>query len=381
MTCSTDWRNMAIRKRKNKSGIVYEVYISYTKDGIKRRYQKSGFKTKEKALDFEEKKIFELLEKSELKNESELILNAIWDEFLETNEQKYSKNTLYNTKKDKRYLNPNYDKYCNTDCVIGNMNIKDIDYRILQNFFNSRSCKGIETNKSIKKSLNRVYEYALKVGYVDKNPIQWINVSGVENKHDKTDISDYDLYILLDKLHNDNTHKSMCYYIAIQIALNSGLRREEVLALNKNDIDFENNIINVNKVLVTKGLKKKDYYTTTKMKSAKSKAILPLSKKLKTVLIDWFEMNSHDIVVCDKNGMYVNPDSMCNYLRKLSKKLGVHFTFHELRHTYGTRLVSSGLELAMVRELMRHDSINTTLKFYNHINLEKKKKAIDSVFG
>lgn len=54
---------MAIRKRKNKSGIVYEVYISYTKDGIKRRYQKSGFKTKEKALDFEEKKIFELLEK------------------------------------------------------------------------------------------------------------------------------------------------------------------------------------------------------------------------------------------------------------------------------------------------------------------------------
>lgn len=90
---------MAIRKRKNKSGIVYEVYISYTNDGIKRRYQKSGFKTKEKALDFEEKKIFELLEKNELKNESELTLNAIWDEFLETNEQKYSKNTLYNTKK------------------------------------------------------------------------------------------------------------------------------------------------------------------------------------------------------------------------------------------------------------------------------------------
>lgn len=56
MTGSTDWRNMAIRKRKNKSGIVYEVYISYTKDGIKRRYQKSGFKTKEKALDFEEKR-------------------------------------------------------------------------------------------------------------------------------------------------------------------------------------------------------------------------------------------------------------------------------------------------------------------------------------
>ena len=60
------------------------------------------------------------------------------------------------------------------------MNIKDIDYRILQNFFNSRSCKGIETNKSIKKSLNRVYEYAL-------NPNRKFSIADLKLKRNNTE--------------------------------------------------------------------------------------------------------------------------------------------------------------------------------------------------
>lgn len=50
-------------------------------------------------------------------------------------------------------------------------------------------------------------------------------------------------------------------------------------------------------------------------------------------------------------------------------------TLHELRHTYGTRLIELGTDLATVAKLMGHNSIKTTVDIYGHITSESQRAA------
>ena len=119
---------MSIRKRdskKAKNGFVYEVYFNYTNiEGIPSRYSKSGFATKKEAQLHETEKKQELNTKGEIKKEVKKTLNEVFNEFLEVGCSKYSYNTIYNTKKDFKYLKEKF----------GNTPIKSIDYFMLQKF-------------------------------------------------------------------------------------------------------------------------------------------------------------------------------------------------------------------------------------------------------
>ena len=53
-----------------------------------------------------------------------------------------------------------------------------------------------------------------------------------------------------------------------------------------------------------------------------------------------------------------------------------HTTAHQLRHTFGTRLVNEGADLRVVQELMRHATPQTT-EIYTAVCDERKRSAID----
>lgn len=52
------------------------------------------------------------------------------------------------------------------------------------------------------------------------------------------------------------------------------------------------------------------------------------------------------------------------------------FTFHDLRHTFASRLVRSGVDLITVKDLLGHYSVKTTER-YTHSNQEQKRKAVE----
>ena len=52
-----------------------------------------------------------------------------------------------------------------------------------------------------------------------------------------------------------------------------------------------------------------------------------------------------------------------------------HFTFHDLRHTFGTRLADAGVDVVKVKELMGHAPIVTTMR-YIHATDRGKRGAI-----
>lgn len=367
---------MSIRKRaskKAKNGYVYEVYFPYKLNGITERYSRSGFKTKKEAQEHETMMLAEVKEKGKINKDSAKTLNQVYKEFLELGANEYQANTILGTKLQ-------YER--NVKGELGNISIKNFDYALLQGYFNKRGSLGIETNKSTRKALNILLNYAVKVGYIKNNPINLVKVIGIENKRKKDQVLlDTELNILLNALESANDFNRKAYSIAIQIGKYTGLRVSEVFALEKEDINFNENCINVNRKLVYDGLKKDEIYSTHQMKSKSSKAIIPLASVLRNILTDWFKINPYDHIVCDVEGNFINPKTFSIFMKKLAIKHNINFNFHMLRHTFATTLVMNDVDIKTTQELMRHSDFNTTMTLYTHISKEHKAKVINDVFG
>ena len=368
---------MSIRKRpskKTKKGHVFEVYFPYKENGITKRYSKSGFLTKKEAQEHEALIKAEIKENGKIHKEVKKTLKEVYEEFLEVGAEQYQENTIYGTKS-------YYNKYINGS--FGNVCVVNLDYQALQKYFNSLENQSLSTNDHIKAALNRILIYAIRAGYIKTNPLMYVIIKGKDtHRENNEETLSYESYLdIIDVLNSMNKFRYKAYAIAIQIGFYTGLRISEIFALEKNDIDFDNDLIYVNKKLVYNGLKKKEMYVSNRMKSKKSKAVLPLAEPLKQVLMNWFLINPYERIICDIDGYYLKPQNANNEIKKVIADLDIDFHFHMLRHTYATTLVINDTDLKTTQELMRHSNINTTMSIYTHINNNHKKEILNNIFG
>lgn len=362
-----------VASKKAKNGYTYKVTFKYKEFGVTTSYSRSGFLTKKEAKEHENMIKAEIKENGCIKKQCTKTLNQVYNEFLEVGCDKYQHNTLCTMKR-------KYDKYVKDS--IGRKQIAKLTYHDLQKYFNDLKHLNIETNKIIKRAINSVFIYALKSEYTTNNPISLVDVKGTETIKEKEKILNFeDFKMLIDLLKKDDNFLNISLATIVEIGYYTGLRISEIMALDKEDIDFNNGIINVDKKLVYDGLKKDEFYTTHQMKSKKSKSIIPLAPPLKQSLIEWFEMNPYDKVICDLDGYYLDPCNSSTKIKKVANTLGINFHFHMLRHSFITNLVTNGIDVKTVQELARHSNINTTMSIYTHIQEEHKKKAINNVFN
>ena len=367
---------MSIRKRpskKAKNGYVYEVYFPYKQNGITERYSKSGFKTKKEAQEHEALTLASLKENGSIKKEINKTLNEVFSEFVEIGSTNYQINTITTMKK-------NYEAHVKNK--LGQLLINKIDYALLQKYFNSRADSSIGVNKNVKKVINCAMNYAIKANYITINPISLVEISGIDKTKDKDKILlNTEIDTIIEELNKTNDFTYQAYAIAIQIGRYTGLRISEVFALEKSDIDFENDTIDVNKKLIYQNLKKDQLYYTNQMKSKSSKAVIPLANILKNILVPWFNKNPYDKAVCDIEGNYIHPSCFNLQVKKICMRFNIYFHFHMLRHTFATTLATNNVDIKTTQELMRHSNFNTTMNIYTHINDTVKKKAINDVFN
>ncbi|MFH1014745.1 MAG: tyrosine-type recombinase/integrase [Nitrospirota bacterium] len=145
----------------------------------------------------------------------------------------------------------------------------------------------------------------------------------------------------------------------VVVALNTGMRKGEILGLKWHDVDFKRGIIYL---LNTKNGEKRE---------------IPMNEQVKTALIRTRKHAGSPYIFCRHDGKPYG-DIKKSFFTAMKKSDIINFRFHDLRHTFASQLVMSGIDLNTVRELLGHKSLEMTLR-YSHLSPDHKKRAVDTL--
>lgn len=175
---------------------------------------------------------------------------------------------------------------------------------------------------------------ALSLGYILSNPMELLDKPKHVRKQGSA-LSHYEIAKFLEDIKGD---KFEDYY---KFLLYTGARRSEALSVTSSDIHFDLNTITI------KGTKTEKSYRT-----------IPIVPQLLPIL----RQN------CQNYGVLFpfTPESVTKHFTKLvpSHKL------HDLRHTFATSCLESGIPLKLVQTWLGHSSITTTASIYTHVQTD-----------
>ena len=142
--------------------------------------------------------------------------------------------------------------------------------------------------------------------------------------------------------------------LIVTTALLTGMRKSEILNLKWVNIDMDYGFIEL-----------------LETKSGRSRRI-PISNRLMDLLMALDRTSEY---VFHIDGDKIGDIKKCWNTAIRNARIS-NFRFHDLRHTFATRLVEKGVELVVVKELLGHADIHTTMR-YAHAVPNRKKYAID----
>lgn len=150
----------------------------------------------------------------------------------------------------------------------------------------------------------------------------------------------------------------------VLLALNTGARRGELFNLTWQDIDFKL------KIMTIKG---------DGTKSGKTLHI-PLNQEALNVLWQWHkQFNGNELIFPSKDGQKLN--NVNTAWRAILKDAKIeNFRWHDMRHSFASKLVMSGVDLTTVRELLGHADFTMTLR-YSHLGDHIKRQAVEKLIN
>lgn len=200
--------------------------------------------------------------------------------------------------------------------------------------------------------LSIMFSKAIEWGKTQEHPIKGGKVKKLrEDNITERPLSDEEEKLLLDNA--NGFLKSI-----IITALDTGMRRGEILGITWNDVDLKNRTILVRNT-----------------KNGKDRR-LPMTERVSYAIIALNKSRPYGDWLFYKNG---NGGSWAvnSAFRRLINRIGLNgLRFHDFRHTFATRLVTSGIDIVTVQILLGHSDIRMTMR-YSHPGSSEMRKAID----
>lgn len=237
----------------------------------------------------------------------------------------------------------------------GNIDLTEVTPTMIENFKQYLRLELELKNSSINRyleALSKMFNLCIADGLLSKNPLENVKKMLEENYKIRVLAKEEEtiLFVFLDERLKP----------IVTFALKTGARKSEILTLKWLNIDFKGNYI---ELLHTKSGKKRK---------------IPISKTLREILLEIKKTSTSEYV-------FVNPRTNKPYtdikkaFRTALKKAGIeNFVFHDLRHTFATRLIEKGVDIVVVKELLGHADISTTM-IYTHSDAIRKQNAIDVI--
>jgi integrase len=175
----------------------------------------------------------------------------------------------------------------------------------------------------------------------------------------------------------------------LTLALVTGMRRGELLALHWQDIDFNTGSLQVKRTVSRVG---KFGLVVSEPKTARSRRKIMLPAFVLEILKQhrshqnvlrlqalklWKE---NDIVFSNIYGGYTEPANLHEHFKSILKKAGLpDIRFHDLRHSAASILLEMGVHPKVVQELLGHSNISTTMDIYSHVLPSMQQEAANKL--
>jgi integrase len=155
----------------------------------------------------------------------------------------------------------------------------------------------------------------------------------------------------------------------------TGLRRGEILGLRWRDVDFEGSTIRVRASYAAGVL--------STPKSGKVRAV-PMAPDVATGLARLGQRErfcgEDDFVFAAESGLPINGDALSSRYEKALEAAGLRrLRFHDLRHTFGTRMIREA-DIRRVQEWMGHADIQTTMKYLHYESRKEDAELVARAF-
>ena len=358
-----------ITYRKKDKGWQFIISYKTEKIGTWKQKSKQGFMSKLEAKKASDKAL-EVLKDTLLKENkldkdfSNITFKELSSIYLERIKLYKAIETVLNYEKSYRAFKNLNDKY-----------ISRITKNDIQIIIDDYTRKGLKQS-TIELYLNKVsklFEYAIDKKIIINNPTKGITIKADKENIKKEALTLAELYNVVDKLKNSRSTEK--FTLAVLIAGTCGLRIQEVLGLTWSDIDFKNGLMKIERQW-KKLSKKPTKYGFGTLKSKNSYRSIPIPPKTLEALLNYKRYNP---VNYDNRVFNVkSADSFKTEINTKLKQYGYDISFHELRHTYATNLIASGLDFKTTAKLLGHD-VKQTMNTYSHVTDEMLNRASDLV--
>ena len=267
------------------------------------------------------------------------------------------------------------------------ISLKSLEARHIQQFY-MHELKTVKasTVKHEHANIHKALEYAVKMDLIP------FNVS------DRVELPKMEKYVpeyfreseILEFLEATKDHKLALLF---QMAVFYGMRKEEIIGLTWDEIDFDNNCFTIcntvkkatlngkRQLLIDKKTKNQSSYRTMPLNDVIREKLLILKKKQaenKKICGDCYIHTYDGYVFVDPMGNLYEPDYVYSAFKDVLKKYGFkNIRFHDLRHSCASLMVTKGDGMNNVQKWLGHSDIGTTINTYAHLDYQSKVESAE----
>ncbi len=244
-----------------------------------------------------------------------------------------------------------------------------------------------KTVRNYYSALRGMFDFAVDMGIIEDTPCKNIRMPKKDHK-EATYFTIEEVSALLEALSALQSDE-LRYKVAIYLGLFGGLRKGEIMGLNREDVDFERCEVSIRR---TRMIKPKEgvYEDTPKTdKSIRTIALPPeVMAEIRRLIGQQKEQKLqlqnqyHDSPALLRNdhGAPLYPQVLQRWFTRFLEKNNLpHAGLHSLRHTHASMLVYLGTDKMQVSTRLGHSQLSTTLNIYTHLFEDADKKVAEDL--